>query len=45
MKKREFKFVGVTICYVFMQASGMANDHIIDYPRHKYIAEEVYKKD
>ena len=28
MKKRGFKFVGTTICYAFMQATGMVNDHI-----------------
>ena len=27
LKKREFKFVGSTICYAFMQAVGMVNDH------------------
>lgn len=27
MKKRGFKFVGATICYAFMQATGMINDH------------------
>jgi DNA-3-methyladenine glycosylase I len=30
MKKRGFKFVGSTICYAFMQAVGLANDHLID---------------
>lgn len=30
LKKRGFKFVGSTICYAFMQAAGMVNDHIID---------------
>ncbi|MEJ5993995.1 DNA-3-methyladenine glycosylase I [Pedobacter sp. Du54] len=29
MKKRGFKFFGTTICYAFMQATGMVNDHII----------------
>jgi DNA-3-methyladenine glycosylase I len=28
--KRGFKFVGSTICYAFMQATGMVNDHIVD---------------
>lgn len=28
--KRGFKFVGSTICYAFMQASGMVNDHTVD---------------
>jgi DNA-3-methyladenine glycosylase I len=30
LKKQGFKFVGSTICYAFMQAAGMINDHIID---------------
>jgi DNA-3-methyladenine glycosylase I len=30
MKKRGFRFVGPTICYAFMQAIGMVNDHILD---------------
>ncbi len=30
LKKRGFKFVGSTICYAFMQAAGMVNDHTID---------------
>lgn len=30
MKKRGFKFIGTTICYAFMQATGMVNDHTID---------------
>lgn len=30
MKKRGFKFVGSTICYAFMQAVGMVNDHTTD---------------
>ncbi|MFT4415071.1 DNA-3-methyladenine glycosylase I [Fredinandcohnia humi] len=29
LKKRGFKFVGSTICYAFMQAAGLVNDHII----------------
>ena len=28
LKKRGFKFVGPTICYAYMQATGMVNDHI-----------------
>lgn len=36
--KRGFKFVGSTICYAFMQASGMINDHILSCPRHKAVA-------
>jgi DNA-3-methyladenine glycosylase I len=30
LKKRGFKFAGPTICYAFMQAAGMVNDHIVD---------------
>ncbi|MDB5032030.1 DNA-3-methyladenine glycosylase I [Mucilaginibacter sp.] len=30
MKKRGFKFFGSTICYAFMQATGMVNDHVPD---------------
>jgi len=30
MKKRGFKFVGTTICYAYMQAVGMVNDHTVD---------------
>lgn len=30
MKKRGFKFFGTTICYAFMQATGMVNDHLLD---------------
>nr|WP_309099041.1 DNA-3-methyladenine glycosylase I [Fredinandcohnia onubensis] len=29
LKKRGFKFIGSTICYAFMQATGLVNDHII----------------
>ena len=34
LKKRGFKFVGTTICYAFMQAAGMVNDHLISCFRH-----------
>jgi DNA-3-methyladenine glycosylase I len=34
LKKRGFKFVGPTICYAFMQAVGMVNDHTVDCFRH-----------
>lgn len=34
LKKRGFKFVGPTICYGFMQAVGMINDHLVDCFRH-----------
>ncbi len=35
LKKRGFKFVGPTICYAFMQAVGMVNDHTVDCFRFK----------
>lgn len=41
MKKRGFKFVGSTICYGFMQAMGLVNDHIVSCPQHKECAGEV----
>ncbi|HWA86129.1 MAG TPA: DNA-3-methyladenine glycosylase I [Opitutus sp.] len=34
LQNRGFKFVGSTICYAFMQASGMVNDHLVTCPRH-----------
>jgi DNA-3-methyladenine glycosylase I len=30
LKRRGFRFVGTTICYAFMQATGMVNDHLLD---------------
>lgn len=38
LQKRGFTFVGPTICYAFMQATGLVNDHIVDcfrYPGHQ----------
>src|SRR5438093_13424609 len=32
--RRGFKFVGSTICYAFMQAIGMVNDHLVTCPRY-----------
>lgn len=37
LKRRGFKFVGPTICYAFMQAVGMVNDHTVDCFRYKEI--------
>jgi DNA-3-methyladenine glycosylase I len=37
LKKRGFKFVGSTICYAFMQAVGMVNDHTTDCFRYKQV--------
>ncbi len=39
LKGRGFKFVGPTICYAFMQAVGMVNDHTIDCFRHDEVGE------
>ena len=35
LRKRGFKFVGTTICYAFMQAVGMVNDHVVGCFRHE----------
>jgi DNA-3-methyladenine glycosylase I len=40
LKKRGFRFVGSTICYAFMQAVGMVNDHVADCFRYKELHEE-----
>lgn len=37
LKKRGFKFVGSTICYAFMQAAGMVNDHQMNCFRYKEV--------
>ena len=34
LRRRGFKFVGSTICYALMQATGMVNDHLVTCPRH-----------
>ena len=34
LKARGFTFVGSTICYAYMQAAGMVNDHLVSCPRH-----------
>jgi len=41
LKKRGFNFVGSTICYAFMQATGMVNDHAVEcfrYPKTKVLS-------
>ena len=38
MKKRGFRFVGPTVCYAFMQATGLANDHVVSCFRHRELA-------
>jgi DNA-3-methyladenine glycosylase I len=37
LKRRGFNFVGPTICYAFMQAVGMVNDHTVDCFRHRQL--------
>lgn len=37
LKKLGFRFVGSTICYAYMQATGMVNDHLITCPRYKAV--------
>jgi DNA-3-methyladenine glycosylase I len=34
LKQKGFKFIGTTICYAFMQATGMVNDHVVSCFRH-----------
>ena len=38
LKKAGFTFVGPTICYAFMQATGMVNDHLVSCFRHKELS-------
>jgi DNA-3-methyladenine glycosylase I len=38
LKRRGFTFVGSTICYAFMQAVGMVNDHLVDCFRHAQLS-------
>lgn len=38
LRQRGFKFVGSTICYAFMQAVGMVNDHLVSCHRHREVA-------
>jgi DNA-3-methyladenine glycosylase I len=38
LKRRGFRFVGPTICYAFMQAVGMVNDHLVDCFRYRELA-------
>jgi DNA-3-methyladenine glycosylase I len=37
LKQRGFKFVGTTICYAYMQATGMVNDHLVSCFRYKAV--------
>jgi DNA-3-methyladenine glycosylase I len=43
LKRRGFKFVGSTICYALMQATGMVNDHLVDCFRHDEIVSQGTK--
>ena len=44
LKLRGFKFVGSTICYAFMQAAGIVNDHTVDCFRHREVARLARKR-
>ena len=37
LKRRGFRFVGTTICYAYMQAVGMVNDHLVSCYRHSQL--------
>ena len=37
LKRREFRFVGPTVCYAFMQACGLVNDHVVSCYRYREI--------
>jgi DNA-3-methyladenine glycosylase I len=37
LRVRGFQFVGPTICYAFMQAAGLVNDHLLSCPRHQAV--------
>jgi DNA-3-methyladenine glycosylase I len=39
LRRRGFRFVGPTVCYAFMQAVGMVNDHVVTCFRHAELAE------
>jgi DNA-3-methyladenine glycosylase I len=38
LKRRGFRFVGPTVIYAHMQATGMVNDHLVSCPRHQVLA-------
>ncbi len=42
LKKQGFNFVGSTICYAFMQAVGMVNDHTVDCFRYEQVSSDEY---
>ena len=37
LKRRGFRFVGPTVCYAFMQATGMVNDHVVSCFRYREV--------
>ncbi|MGH2352708.1 MAG: DNA-3-methyladenine glycosylase I [Chloroflexota bacterium] len=41
LRRRGFRFVGSTMCYAYMQAAGLVNDHTIDCFRHAALARDV----
>jgi len=41
LKRRDFNFVGSTICYAFMQAVGMVNDHVVDCFRYRLVGKKT----
>jgi DNA-3-methyladenine glycosylase I len=42
--RRGFKFVGSTICYALMQATGMVNDHLVTCPRHAEVGGTIARR-
>lgn len=44
LKRRGFRFVGSTICYAFMQAVGMVNDHLVECYRHAQIMPQARRR-
>ena len=38
LKRRGFRFVGPTVCYAFMQAAGLVNDHVVDCFRYREVS-------
>jgi DNA-3-methyladenine glycosylase I len=43
LKRRGFNFVGSTICYAFMQAVGMVNDHLVECFRYKELGGSIFE--
>jgi DNA-3-methyladenine glycosylase I len=41
MKRRGFRFVGPTVCYAFMQAAGLVNDHTVDCDRYAAVQRDA----